>query len=425
MFKGFRWQVAAWFLGLSSILYLACSVIGGIYFYSSQSHSMDEELKVVASQIGHAIDLSGKKPTFRDWLRVVETEPARSIMSMQLYDTQGKLLEHYGPLGIPELCFGKSELSRNGQSMRMRQSPLLYKGTLVGFLQLEIPTAKRSALTRDFVITMGVMAPFILLGFGLIAYVVSGIAVRPVEKLVSTLQQFVADAGHELNTPAGIIQARAQSLERKLLKQSVFVDDLKIIVASAERMGYIIKNLMLLAEIDSRQEYEPPSCINMKELVETSLEEFSDRYQNKNITLRAGVLQSAFVQAERASLHCIVSNLLENAFKYTEAQGEVEISCILAGSELRLSVEDNGIGIAVEHLPHVFDRFYRVDKSRSRESGGTGLGLSIVKALAESLGGRVEISSTLGKGSQFQVVLPVKTGPVIAQDLHTSSQQLL
>jgi two-component system, OmpR family, manganese sensing sensor histidine kinase len=407
VFKNFRFQIALWFIGLSSVVYLTFSILGGLYFYNSLSHSMDEELKVVASQIGHAIDVSGTQPTFRDWLRVVETEPARSVMSMQLFDVSGALLEHYGPVGIPKLLLDESEISDGTQTMRIRHSKLHHNGAFIGYLQLQLPTKNRFETTREFLVTMAVMAPFVLAGFGLCAYIVSGIAARPIEKLVGTLQRFVADAGHELNTPASIVQARAQSLERKLAKRGQVEDDIGIISSSAERMGFIVKNLMILAELDSQYKPAVATPVNLQEVLESVVKEFADRFEQKQIALQTGVTEPAMILAGRESLQCIVSNLLENALKYTESPGLVTLSCQVLGPEARLTVGDTGIGIPADCLPFIFDRFYRVDPSRSRASGGTGLGLSIVKALVQSLNGQVHVSSQPGKGSQFQVLLPI------------------
>ncbi|MBK9770593.1 MAG: hypothetical protein IPP57_07195 [Candidatus Obscuribacter sp.] len=124
---------------MSAAIYVLLSLVGACFFYNSLTRSMDEELRVVASQIGHAIDLAAGKPVFRDWLRVVETEPARSVMSMQLFDTQGNILEHYGPVGIPKLFDSKSEVSANGLTLRLRQCKLVRSGELVGVFAASTP----------------------------------------------------------------------------------------------------------------------------------------------------------------------------------------------------------------------------------------------------------------------------------------------
>ncbi len=423
MFKNFRWQIALWFVGLSSANYVALCLVGAMYFYTSLSRSMDEELKVVASQIGHAIDLTGNKPVFRDWLRVVETEPARSIMSMQLFDDSGVLLEHYGPLGIAKLFQDETEVAANGHKLRIRHSKLIHKGKLVGYLQLQLPVDNRDDCTREFLITMIVMAPFVLSGFGLCSYIVSGIAARPIEQLVGALQRFVADAGHELNTPACIVQARAQSLERKLSKNGLIFSDLPIICAAAERMGHIVKNLMLLAELDSKHKSPVKGVINVKDIIMSVLAEFGPRFEEKQICLTPEDMDDAMVSAEQESVDCILRNLLENALRYTEPGGAVRVSCVAtATTEVIINVEDTGIGIPEESLAQIFERFYRVDASRSRASGGSGLGLSIVRALTESINGTVDVTSEPGTGTRFSVKLPISKykSATPGRSLHTT-----
>lgn len=419
MFKSIRWYITFWFVALSSTVYLLLSLVGGAYFYNSLSHAMDEELRVDASQIGHAIDLADGKPTFRDWLRVVETEPARSIISMQLFDPSGKLLEHFGPIGIPKLYPNSSEVTEGALTVKVRPSKLIRNGKAIGFLQLQLPVDKRNTDTREFFLTMAVMAPFVLLAFGVCSYAVAGMAVKPIEELVATLRLFVADAGHELNTPASVVQARAQSLERKLEKQGILSEDLSIIASSAERMGNIVQDLMLLAELDAKSERKV-SLIDFAELSKTAVLEYNERFAAKDICLSFNSTDHAYVAADTESLERILRNLLENALKYTERNGMVSVTCEGSDVQTSLTVEDTGIGIPSESLPQIFERFYRVDKSRTRASGGSGLGLSIVKAIVESLGGRVSVVSDVGKGSKFSVVLPVRKSTV-AQKLHIIS----
>lgn len=418
MFKSFRFQIALWFVCLSSLVFFGFTILSGMYFYASLTHSMDDELKVVASQIGHAIDLSGSKPTFRDWLRVVETEPSRSVMSMQLFDPEGKLLEHYGPIGIPKLFRDRDEISEGTQIMRIRHTPLLHREKLVGYLQLQLPAAKRSELTREFLTTLAVMAPIVLLGFGLCGYVVSGIAARPIIQLIGTLQRFVADAGHELNTPASIVQAKAEALGRKLAKKGLYEEDVNVISSAAERMGFIVKNLMLLAELDGKREASSNYVVDLNSLAKSVSAGFRERFSAKSISFSYFDIERTIVLANKESLECVISNLLENALNYTEPGGKVSVSCSKNGADACLAVEDTGLGIPAESIPFIFERFYRVDKSRSRKSGGTGLGLSIVKAIVVGLGGKVEVESCLGKGSKFIVSLPLSKS--VAQKLHTS-----
>ncbi len=152
----------------------------------------------------------------------------------------------------------------------------------------------------------------------------------------------------------------------------------------------------------------------------TVFSDFKERFSEKKIELEIDTIEDAVVSMESQSLQCILTNLLENALKYTEPNGIVSISCRLSADEARITVKDTGIGIPAEDLNKIYDRFYRVDKSRSRSSGGAGLGLSIVKAMAERDGGSVTVNSILGTGSQFTVTLPIDKPLTIAQKLHTN-----
>jgi two-component system phosphate regulon sensor histidine kinase PhoR len=221
------------------------------------------------------------------------------------------------------------------------------------------------------------------------------------------LKRFVADAGHELNTPSSVIQARAQSLDRKLNETGIATDDLKVISASAERMGAVVQDLMLLAELDSRPQ-QKTEVVDLSDLAAKTVNDYKNLAEEKNISLEFSTTANVRVVAEDESLIRILRNLLENAIKYSDAGDSVKVNCKLAGQEAVLIVEDTGIGIPQDCLQYIFERFYRVDKSRARDSGGSGLGLSIVKAIVEKLGGRVLVSSELGKGSKFSCFLPAK-----------------
>lgn len=420
MFKSVRWKIALLFIGLSSLIYILLSVVGAIFFYNGLSHAIDEDLRIFASQIGHAIDLEGNKPAFRDWLRVVETEPARSVTSMQLFDTQGILLEQYGARGIPKLLSGGPEVSENGLTMRVRQTKLMHRGKVVGYLQLQLSVARREEATHEFLATMGIMAPFVLLAFGVCSYFVAGRAVQPIERLVSTLRNFVGDAGHELNTPAGIVQARAQSLSRKLEKSGIVSDDLAIIISSAERMGKIVKDLMLLAELDAKAELKT-SAFNLSDLLTEIVEEYKSRFDEKGIEISLQCAGTSLIETDKDALEMVMRNLLENALKYTYSNGAVSVSSHTSGNSVKIEVSDKGIGIPSDSIGKIFDRFYRVDKSRTRSTGGSGLGLSIVKALVEGLGGEITVRSQLGLGSTFTISLPLGRKTGVAQKLHTIS----
>ena len=392
------------FVALAGVLYIILAVLGIFAFDWSLNYSIDQQLRVLASDFGHAIELNGDTPHFRDWLRVVQTEPARSLAAIQLFSPDGRLLEHYGPPG-PAALNGKT---KQVNDFRLIVSPLTRNSHTVGFLQIAIPTTYRDEALRTLEITVAFLAPWLLLGLGLTGYVVSDVATAPIRDNLKMLKQFLADASHELNTPISIVKARAEMLERKLQRPNWDTEDLQVIDAALERMEKIVDDLMLLAEIEGTLTKPADASAQADETLRSIIIEFQPRFDDRGIRLQLGECQPVVVNASEESLHMITANLVENALRYTEPGGSVTLSLAGENSFAKIEVKDTGIGIPEENLPFIFDRFYRVDKSRSRASGGSGLGLSIVKALVDSRDGHVNVLSKVGEGSIFTVFLRSK-----------------
>jgi hypothetical protein len=180
------------FVALSSVLYIVLLIVGLSGFKWSLDSSIDQQLRVLLSEFGHAIDLQQGKPHFRDWLRVVTTEPARSIASIQLFDPGGNMIEHYGPPG-PVALF---KTARQTPKFRINVSPLTLNSKLLGYLQISIPTAYRDEAIQKLEITAAFLAPFLLLGLGLTSYIVSDAATAPINENLRTLKRFFADTSH-------------------------------------------------------------------------------------------------------------------------------------------------------------------------------------------------------------------------------------
>ncbi len=393
------------FVALAGVLYIALAGLGIVAFNWSFDYSIDQQLRVLASDFGHAIELDGDLPHFRDWLRVVETEPARSLAAIQLFGADGILLEHYGPPGPPAL----SQSVKQVQNFRVIVSPLTRDQRTLGFLQIAIPTTYRDQALSTLAITLISLAPCLLLGLGLTGYVVSDIATAPIRENLEMMKRFLADASHELSTPISIVRARAEVLEKKLAHEKLEQKDLQIIDGAIERMAKIVDDLMLLAEIEGTMIATAGETTRVDQTLERIVNEFRPKFDSKNIRLELDDCSVIAVDMSPENLYMIVANLVENALRYTESGGRVEIA--LSGDNLlaKIEIKDNGIGIPAESLPFVFDRFYRVDKSRSRSSGGSGLGLSIVKALVDAHKGRIEVVSKVADGTVFTVFLRVHT----------------
>jgi two-component system sensor histidine kinase SenX3 len=223
-------------------------------------------------------------------------------------------------------------------------------------------------------------------------------------------RDFVANVSHELKTPATSLRLLAESLEETIdedpIQARLFAAQLK---KETERFSQLINDLLDLARLESQERVENPVPVDVRSVLMSVLVRMRRVARKKNIALqwkRFGRATQYTVRGDETQLTSMFTNLVDNAVKYTPPGGRVEVTGGFEGSEIVIRVSDTGIGIPEGKLPRIFERFYRVDKARSKETGGTGLGLSIVRHVAENHGGRVTVESTLGEGSTFTVYLP-------------------
>ncbi len=240
--------------------------------------------------------------------------------------------------------------------------------------------------------------------------------VTELRRLERMRQDFVANVSHELKTPLASIKAYTETLlDWALHDENVNTRFLKQIDEQAERLNQLILDLLSLARVESGQNIYDHSPLALAATLSACVDSHRGRIEAKNQTLvlDLGPLDGETrVLADEEAIRQIFDNLIDNAIKYTPENGSVRVRCQIQGSTVAVEVADTGIGIPRDDLPRVFERFYRVDKARSREMGGTGLGLSIVKHLVQSIGGQINVDSRLGAGSRFTVHLPRHLAPV-------------
>lgn len=225
------------------------------------------------------------------------------------------------------------------------------------------------------------------------------------KRLENMRSDFVSNVTHELKTPLTSIRGFVDTLKNgALTDQNVAMRFLDIIDIEAERLSSLIQDILLLSEIESKQNFDMESCnvnrvVNeVKDLLEPEFTQMVHFEMDLEPYIRP-------YNCNPGRLKELLINLIDNGFKYTE-EGVVRLTCREKDNALYIKVEDTGIGIEKEHLPRIFERFYRVDKSRSRKQGGTGLGLSIVKHIVELYNGRIKVESQVGKGTCFEIKLP-------------------
>ena len=228
--------------------------------------------------------------------------------------------------------------------------------------------------------------------------------VSKLRRLETVRRDFVANVSHELRTPMTTIRAMAETLlEGDPADKDLTARYLEKIVREVDRLTAMTDDLLTLSKVENERPLEKP--FNLTAVVRSVVGQLEPKAREKGLELRCTSVEDAPVMGSSSEMTQVVMNLVDNAINYTPS-GSVEVRLTSEGGSHVLTVADSGIGIAEEHQPRLFERFYRVDKGRSRASGGTGLGLSIVKHIVEAHEGTVRVESELNKGSKFVVTLP-------------------
>ena len=239
-------------------------------------------------------------------------------------------------------------------------------------------------------------------------YVLSGRALRPIRTAMDSQRAFIADASHELRTPLSVIHANAELMKRhsseSIDANREAVDD---IIGESDRLGRLVGQMLTLARADAGQAKLSMSEVALDELVEEVARGMRILAEERGVSLETDVDGPIRLRGDNDRLRELVVVITDNAIKYTDAGGKVSLEVRSDSSgKITVRVSDTGSGIPIEALPHIFDRFYRVDKARSREVGGTGLGLAIARWIAEAHGGSIHVESVPGVGTAVTVELP-------------------
>jgi two-component system phosphate regulon sensor histidine kinase PhoR len=236
------------------------------------------------------------------------------------------------------------------------------------------------------------------------------------ERMEKTRRDFIANVSHELRTPLTSIQGYTETLLENPGEDNHLRDFLEIIRKNAARMARLTEDLLILARVESGEQRFDIQEVSAEELLEDALESFREMARSYEVDLQKenGVAGKS-VKADREAIHQVFSNLIENALKYAAGGKRVVLGAREVGTGVEFYVRDFGPGISSEHLPRLFERFYRVDKARSRESGGTGLGLAIAKHIVLAHGGKIRAESELNHGSAFFFTLPAALDPALTR----------
>ena len=232
-----------------------------------------------------------------------------------------------------------------------------------------------------------------------------------IRRLQAKESELLQNLSHELRTPVTSIRGFAETLLDQAVSEGDRTRFLGIIAREAERMAEIMDDIQDLAAFDARRPAAERRPVDVPALVAEVVEGWMEPFRQKGIGIEAVSTEAFTVATDRGRVREILMNLIDNALKYTPAGGRVRVGVERSEDGCVVTVTDTGRGIPGEELPHIFDRFYRVDKARSRASGGTGLGLAIARMLADSLGAGLEVERTEGEGSTFRLVLMNREPP--------------
>jgi heavy metal sensor kinase len=228
-----------------------------------------------------------------------------------------------------------------------------------------------------------------------------------VSALHRSQQQFVADAAHELHTPLAALRAEIDVALRRQRSGTEYEHTLHLNRLELERLGSLVENLLALARLEARPSNQNFASANLASICRDVVEGLAPLAAAQKITVKLEVPNEVVIRGDTISLERSVRNLVENALHHTPSEEEILVRVSNGNGEAVVEVVDRGVGIPPEHLPRLFDRFYRVDTARNRAQGGAGLGLSIVKAITEAHGGTAQVQSSPGHGSTFTLRFPL------------------
>ena len=406
-----RKALALQFIVITFLIFTGLFGAGLLVFTSELNNSLDEQLDNLVSELSDEVIESDGKIHLDKPRRFTKKQPLGRLARIELFDSQGRFLEHHGVPGARKLIAEDKEIQEANVNLRSTFMVLTSdRDKKLGYLQVQLPTTLRDRAIRKYMITMGIISIFGLFILSITGFILSKIWVKPLTSSYNILKQFTEDATHELKTPLATIEACGDNMEEEYKEDKNLGARLAVIKRSTGRMNKLVEDLILLIQLGNpslTSGFTTFQSLSINRLVHQVLDDFEFRLMEKQIAVETDLGDKLQLNGEESKLRRLLDNLLENALRYTDNGGSIKIFARARGNYLNLKITDTGIGIPEESLAKIFDRFYRVDKARSRAQGGVGLGLAIVKGIVDMHQGNISIQSEVDKGTTISVTLPM------------------
>ena len=427
MFEALRWRLTAWYVLAFTIVFVVIGIAVFLWVDRRLSDEVDSAISDVTAQTQLVLASSeAREPAGAQGagLSAADISGVLSDASLGrsadvfilLVNPDGSMAANPGNLptkGLPDgqsiaqarqgsAAWRSEEL--NGHDVRLHTVPVYNgNGQLDGFIQTGKSLDSRDSSLRTLAIVMagGGLAGLLLSTIG--GLVVAGIAIRPVRRSFERQREFVADASHELRTPLTVIRTNAETLSVLEPKDEAVQD----IVDESRYMTRLLDDLLMLAGSDQEGIDLALARVDLSDLARSAGRAASRLASDAGLTFDAVIGGAMTVRADAERLREVLLIVLDNAVKYTPKGGRITLRTAREKGEAVIGVDDTGVGVPAEEIPRLFDRFYRVDKARSRAMGGAGLGLSIAREIVSAHGGSMQFRSEPGKGSSVIVRLPL------------------
>jgi len=456
--RSIRLRLTLWYVLLLAVILAAFST--GIYLTLRQNlyGNLDDSIETRANDLLAVMRYDGERPTLSG--RIPSDNPNQGEQFVRVFDLAGEpTFDNSTPEGdipvdrgaVGAALAGKTvtrTVDVSDETIRVRTLPIEPDGQISGVLEVGRSEGDVGDTLRTLLLVLGIAYPVTLALASFGGAFLAGRALSPIDKLTRLARrvsakdlsqrlnlrlpddevgrlartfdemiarlddafrrqrQFTADASHELRTPLTAIKGQVEVALRRRRDAAAYREVLQAINEEVDRLIRLVGSLLTLARADAGQIPIALETVSLPELVAGAVEQVDPVAKQRDIELSASAGPAVTLQADEDLLLQLLLNLLDNAIKHTPAGGRVTVGWRVNGRQVELWVRDTGVGIAGEHLAHIFDRFYRVDKARSRAEGGVGLGLSICRWIAEAHGGHISVRSAPGQGSTFTAGLP-------------------